>query len=222
LLRAEYGTTDPTEITKIKQLRLAQADEYKTLKAQKEESDRQAMTEQQRAAADAAALKAENESLLTRIQEMETGQVVSAQTQELTQIAGKFIDPSMLDYALGDFQRYVNRLDPADLKRQTPRSITRWFEKLANDKPRFSIVPTDATNPPAVDASNSPAAIAKPPVRRVPLSTSAVPKGGPPKPAPKAPEPGTIAGKTVRPGQPNSMTKQELNAHLRSTGRKPW
>jgi len=236
ILRAEYGTTDPAEIAKIKSLRLAQADEYTTLKKQKEDADRLAMSEQQRQTADLEALRTQNAELQSRLHEMETGQVVNSQTQELTKVAGKYIDPSMMEYALGDFQRYVNKLDPKEVKRVTPRSIERWFVKLAEEKPRFRIVPVDpnagvdptlgtaAVGVKGVDSPGpSPATIVVPKtVRRVPITTSTAPKGGAPKPVPKKPEGGTVAGKTVRPGMPNSMTSQELKSHLRAQGRQPW
>ena len=236
ILRAEYGTTDAAEIAKIKSLRLAQADEYVTLKKQKEEADRLAMSEQQRTAADLEALRTQNTELQARLHEMETGQVVNSQTQELTKVAGKYIDPSMMEYALGDFQRYVNKLDPKEVKRVTPRSIERWFMKLAEEKPRFRIVPVDpnagvdpllGTAVVGVKGADSPGPspatiVAPKTIRRVPITTSTAPKGGAPKPVPKKPEGGTVAGKTIRPGLPNSMTSQELKAHLRAQGRQPW
>jgi len=236
VLRAEYGTTDPTEIAKIKALRVAQAEEYAVLKKSKEDADRLAMSEQQRMAADMEILRSQNTELQARIHEMETGQVVNSQTQELTRVAGKYVDPSMMEYALGDFQRYVNKLEPKEVKRITPRSIERWFAKLAEEKPRFRILPVDpnagvdpalgtaAVGNKGADAPGpSPATIVAPKaVRRVPLATSTAPKGGTPKPAPKRPEGGTVAGKTVRPGLPNSMSPAELKKHLREQGRQPW
>jgi hypothetical protein len=235
LLRAEYGTTDPAEIKRIKDLRAAQDEEYKRLKADRDEADRAAMSEQERMKADMDRITAENNDLRTKLHEMETGQIVSQQTQELMGIARKYIDETMIEYALADFQRYVNKLDPKEVKRITPRSIERWFTKLAEEKPRFKIV---APAPQAADVSTGtsvvgskgadapgpgPATIvSSKAVRRVPISTSNVPKGGATKPTARTPTATTPAGKTARPGKPNSMSKAELNQHLRSKGIQPW
>lgn len=235
LLRAEYGTTDPAEVEKIRNLRKTQLEEYAKLKADREEADRQAMSEAERMKADLEASQRTVDELKARIHEMETGQAVSRQTEELKGMAAKYVDPTMMEDALFHFQRYVNKLDPKEVKRLTPRAIDRWFAKFVDERPRFKLEPPQAGGDPALGTAAvgvkgadspgpSPATIVAPKatVRRVPISTSAAPKGGAPKAAPAKPAAGTVAGKTVRPGQSNSMSKQELNAHLRSKGIRPW
>jgi hypothetical protein len=233
-LRQEYGTTDPTEIERIRNLRKSQLEEYAKLKADREETDRQAMSEAERMRSDLETSQKTVDELKARILDMETGQAVSRQTDELKGVASKYVDATMLEDALWHFQRYINKLDPKEVKRVTQRSIDRWFVKFVEERPRFRIetgsagdssLGTAAIGVRGVDAPGpSSAAIVapKPSIRRVPIATSAAPRGGVPKAAAAKPLPGTVAGKTVRPGKGNSMTRQELNAHLRSKGIKPW
>jgi TolA-binding protein len=224
LLRAEYGTTDPTEIKRIQDLRNSQLEEYKTLKAAADEANRAAMSEQERLATDLNTANAKIEELNAQISEMQTGQVVNDQTQKLQGIASEHINPKMVRYALIDFQKHVIELPPEEVKRLTPRAVERWFKKFAEDNPEFKLPPPATTTPlsgsPAV--VETPAPVVKTPVRRVGMTTSTAPKGGAPSTKPKSPEPGAVAGKVIKPGQENSMSKQELNTYLRSIGRKPW
>lgn len=227
ILKAEYGTTDQAEISRIKAERAKQAEEYAALKAKQDEVDRQSMTEQQRLAADNETLKKQNAELNEKLTAMQERQVIDQQTNAVSKIAGTYVDPLMIEEALFSFQRHVSKLSPDEVKRLTPRAIDRWFKNLAETKPGYKLrlaagtTGDQKTDDPKIAA---PAKVAdpKPPVRRIALTTSNQPKGGAAKPAPKAPAAGTVAGKTVRPGQPNSMSRAELNAHLKSKGMRPW
>ncbi len=185
------------------------------------------MSEQERLRADNAAIAAERDELRARLEDLETGQVVSQQTEELQGIAGKFIKPKLVAYALRDFQVHVKTLDPKEIEKITPAAIQRWFRKFADENEEFKLVvpPPEDPNAPPVAPAATPAVIepaAKPPVRRMAITTSAAPKGGPPKPPVAKDEPGMYKGKTVRPGLPNSMNDQELKEYMKLTGHKKW
>lgn len=227
ILKAEYGTTDQAEISRIKAERAKQAEEYAALKAKQDEVDRQSMTEQQKLQADNETLKKQNAELNEKLTAMQERQVIDQQTNAVSKIAGTYVDPLMIEEALFSFQRHVSKLSPDEVKRLTPRAIDRWFKNLAETKPGYKLRLANGTaGDQKVDDSKiaAPAKVAdpKPPVRRIALTTSNQPKGGAAKPAPKAPAAGTVAGKTVRPGQPNSMSKAELTAYMKSKGMRPF
>lgn len=216
VFRELYGTTDPAKVRDLRERERQQLAEYQALKAAEDERQRAAMSREEQLQADIAAANARAEAAENRLRELETNNVVQSQTEELRGIAGKHIKPSMLRYALIDFQAHVRSLTPEQLKTFTPRAVERWFSKHAEANPDLKLVGA----PPAPPAAAPPPA-PKPPVRR-PLISSANPKGGTGTPPPKLPAPGTHAGKTVRPGLPNSMDQKELNAHLKSKGMRGW
>lgn len=234
--REEYGTDDPVKVQAIRAARKSDLDEFQKLKREQAERDRAQMTREQQLNADLEAEKKARAELQTQLDDMKTGQVVSNQTKQLTEIATKYIDESLVDYVLDDFRRHLTTLAPDEIKRMTPGAINRWFRKFAESKPRFARVATPApaaateeqpqtdTAATTTQATPDPKPPARPPVRRMPLISSTKPKGGVPsaKPPVATPQPGTVNGKTYKPGQANSMTSREVKENLRREGRRPW
>ena len=218
----EYGTNDAAAIAKIRADRKANETRLQELSAAEEERRRAAMSEKEKLEADLAREREEKTALRTQLQEFQENTIIQQQSTEIQRLAVGFIDndPEVLDFVLSKFAAHV-KAQPADqLKRFTPRKIERWFAEYAEKHPKYA-KPKDQ---PETVADKPPAAIApeaKPPVRRVPITTSTVAKAGAPKPPPKPPEAGsTYKGKTPKPGLPNSMNAAELRQYAKDTGQK--
>ena len=224
LLREEYGTDDMTRVAQIREQRKSEAERFKALSTAEEARQREAMTAQQRLEADLAKERERVVALETQIRELKEAQVIDRQTAQLTEIASKHIDPSLAEWALSRFQRHLREMPVEQIKRLTPRAIDRWFAKFAEDNPRArKELPTgSAKAPDQAPARVEPAPEKQP--RRVPLATTPARAGGAPKPrAPGGPAPaGTVGGKTLKPGLPNSMTRAEVQEFMKSKGMRPY
>jgi len=224
LLREEYGTDDATRVAQIREQRKTESERFRTLSAAEEARQREAMTAQQRLEADLAKERERAATLEAQIKELRDSQVIDRQTAQLTEIASKHIDPSLSEWALSKFQRHLREMPVDQIKRLTPRAIERWFVKFAEDNPRArkDLPPNTSKTADQAPAKVEPAPAVTP--RRVPLATSTARNGGAPKPrAPGGPVPGgTVGGKTIKPGQPNSMTRAEVQEFMKSKGMRPY
>jgi hypothetical protein len=223
LLREEYGTDDAARVEQIRAQRKADAARLQGLAEAEDARKREAMTAQQRLEADLAKERERAVTLETRLKTLEEERVMERQSSQLHDLASKHVDPSLVDWALIRFQRYVQSAPVDQIKRLTPRAIERWFEKFVSENPkakREAAAPTPAPTPDQAPAKVAPAP-EKPP-RRVPLATSTAARGGAPTPRAPAAQAGAVAGKTIKPGLPNSMTKAEVNAYLATKGMRPY
>lgn len=223
ILREEYGTDDMARVAQIRDQRKSEAERFKALSSAEEARQREAMTAQQRLEADLAKERERAAALETQIQGLKEAQVIDRQTAQLSEIASKYIDPSLSEWALSKFQRHLREMPVEQIKRLTPRAIERWFSKFAEDNPRArKELPGATKTPDQVPAKVEPAAAPSP--RRVPLATTPARAGGAPKPrAPGGPTPGgTVGGKTLKPGQPNSMTRAEVTEYMKTKGMRPY
>lgn len=232
VLREEYGTDDAGKIAEIKAGRAKANDEFKArqeeldrLKKEKEDRERAAMTDGEKVALDLAAAKAEIETLKVSLAKAEEAVMAERQEMKLSQIASAaYIIPEALDRLGRDMARHYKSLRSAEQKRFDQKAIERWVKGWAKDHPRCVAQP----EVPAATTTEQPAAppaVAKPPVRR--------PVGAPAPQQQRQPPPranstnraaGTnAAGKTVKPGLPNSMNQKELDAYYREKGmKKPY
>lgn len=230
-LRDEFGTDDPERVKAIKAERAKQAEEqkriaeeHKRLKAEEERRKRQTMTEQDRLKADLEREKKRAQEYQAKLQEVQAQQAFTEQNQIIEGLATKHVDPELLEDAMDRFARYVRTLDKKQLAALNDRSIDRWFQKLVADKPKFA-KPPEETKPDPAKPDQVPATVtgaaAKPVVQRRVVQTTRKAVGG--KPTGK-PVPTGGAGKTAKPGTPNTMSKAELaKQYKEKTGRSlPW
>jgi len=226
LLRQHYGTDDPAQIEEIKRKnkerdeRLAALETERQERAKKEEdAKREKMTREEQLAADLAKKDAEILALKNQVQEARTESLTTQQDQIVTRVALKYVDESMLDAARVVLAKHVRGLSKVEQRRFNDKRLDQWFARLVKDNPRYARE-LPAPKPADQTAEAPKTAVAAPkPVRRVPVGGTR--PGTKPAPRPRDQVEGS-SGKTVRPGLPNSMTKKELNAHLRSNGMRPW
>lgn len=170
---------------------------WQQLEAQDEQRQREAMTEQQRLQAD---LKKTQDDLAKTQQllEREREQVVVQQQQsQIEKLANEYIHPDLVQDASFRLARELAKMDPKQVDKMKETDLRRWFQELAKKSPSFA----------------KPAGTAPAPKRR---------PAGAPKPTPRAaPAPGAQGSaptKTFKPGQPNSMTRQEAKAEAAKQG----
>lgn len=233
-LREEYGTDDPKQVEEVRARRKREADErearekeYQRLKAEEEKRKRAAMSEQDRLKADLAKKEAELQAAKQQITELRTGTLAEKQEQVISAAATKYIDPDALDLVKYKLARHFSSMTPEEQKKFDARALDRWMSKFAKDNPKFA-KPADAPaqqqpDPKQAEAKDppAPAKVESPKTpKRIPVSTGKPQKA--PAPTPRSQDPAELGGKTIKPGQPNSMSRSELNQFLRSQGRRPW
>lgn len=209
---------------------------YARLKRQDEARARTRKTQEERQQAVLSEKDKELETLRTQIRERDQREAVAKQEQEIETAAGAAeVDPSRMKYAKFELAQHLKELQrdkPEAFKKFGKAQLTKFFADLVTREPIFKkVVSPDApapdappSTPPAgaKDKADPPPAAppkAKPkeePVVRKVTTTSN--NGRPPAPAPTDP-PGTYKGKTVKPGQPNSMNRAELIEYHKAIGK---
>jgi hypothetical protein len=232
LLRDLAGTDDPEEVKKLiakgKELgafNKDQAEEYTRLKRQEEARKRARQTEQERVNADLATKDARIKQLEVQLKEQQQTELVHQQDSVISGAAQGYVAAQYMKHAKRDFAEAMVELfkkDAESFKKFGVKQTERWFEKWAKENPGLAKPAVDPSANGVDQASGAPvvpAAGTKPVVKRTVTTTKAPAR--PPAPA-GADQAGSFKGKTVKPGQPNSMTKQELNEYMRSQGMRPY
>lgn len=191
-LRERYGTDDQSEIDKL----IANS---KKLQEEAEERRRAEMTELDRFKADLAAERRRREAAERKVLEAERRRRFDKQDAAITRIAGGHVDADLVEDAALLFARHVSTLDADRVKKMSEKDVTKWFADFVKRKPAWK------------RADNAP-----PPEKPKPKQpvTTGTPPTGQPEPVPT----GTATGKTFKPGQSNSMTKEEVEAYKREKG----
>lgn len=217
---AELNITDPEAYKKKRA-----DDEAKLKKFEDDEAKRQraAMSEAQRVKADLDAANLRAEAAERELQAYRDAESNRTQSQRLESTAAKHIAPEFLDAAVSfKFKAYIKQLEkenPAALKDLDDRAIDKWFRDFAQKNPAYARrEDADPTKQPEAP---------KPPERKVetvrrPVTTGVQPRapGALPSRTPNGQDAASAAGKTVRPGLPNSMTPAEVREHARKQGYK--
>lgn len=191
-LKDVFGTDDAAAIRE----RLAKAE---ALEKQAEEQKRAQMTEQQRMQHDLARAKAERDRYRNELAQAQEREIVREQTSFVERVAAKHVNPNALEEASLAFARKVAMTDPKIVAKWTERDIDAWFKRYVSEKP-FMAASAAAPAPPK-RVERRPAGAASPPPR--PSSPSG---------------PATNGAKSLRPGQPNSMSREEARAEARRRG----
>lgn len=226
---------DIDDPAKFKAQREAERAELARLKEQEEAGKRAQMSELQRVQADLDAERKAREAAEAKARDLEEVAIAHEQEAAVRGAALRHVDPEMYDYARTDFQRHIRELerrDPKKLAAMSEDDIEKFFKDLVKKKPRLAPLPaaeqTAEAKKPAASArpGTPPPAAARPAPRASTLArrpaAGSPPLRQPPAPPAKPANPGGSNGKTVKPGLPNSMSSEELKAHLRQQGRRPW
>lgn len=209
-LKRIFGTSDVDKIA-------AERKEYLDLKKGKEEADKKAeeerrakLKEEERLKEDLKKKEEENEQLRQQTEAEKEERMADRQDTYLTGVAEKLFEADSVDYALSKFKKHLRDLSTSKVEKMTEGDVKEWFEDFAKKNPKHA-KETEEAKAAREKAEKEEADKGK---RRVPLDTK-------PKTVPKRPgtiETGKFAGKTVRPGQPNSMTAAEFAEYKKQHG----
>lgn len=190
-LREQFGTDDLTQIK-------GGWEERQKLREAEDKRKREAMTEGDRLRAD---LEKERQARLAaeaRTKDVERARLYEKQDTAVRRIASQYADDEVVPVLTLMFARHLKENVPADAAKQmTEKDVAKWFADYVRKNPKLG---------------KTPAAAPKPPVVQKPVTTGANPNQEKPQAA------GGVAGKTPRPGQPNSMTKTEYRDWLKQRG----
>ena len=233
-LRETFGTEDEAEAKKRMQQLEAEAEQRRKDQADldryrqaEEKRKREQMSREERLQADLQKEREKRAQLETQLREKEENEVVSQQDQVIRDEAVRHVDDRYVKYARRDLAEHFRQLPEKDQKSFGPTQLKKFMREWAKDNPAMARqADAGKGNGQAQQGEGQPAQPAKPKPqpRRAPMATSrANPSRGAPPEAGKG-GPDIVAGKTVKPGLPNSMSKAELNQHYREQfGRsKPW
>lgn len=208
----ELGIEDPDK-------HKAEREELARLRTEREKAERAKLSREQALQADLARERQQREAIEAQLREVQTSRVYERQESSIQSIAGRHVASNRYRYARADFIEYVGTLPKSQVAKLTERDIDRWFAKFAKDNPDFA-----ATKPEPAAAAPAPEPAKPEPVKRPVNAAATKPAAAKPAPppAPATPDPSTIDGKTFRPGQPNSMTKQEARQAMKRLGYRGW
>lgn len=193
-LKKMFGTDDPKVISE----RMARMTELET----QQEAERQArLTNEQKLQEQLAAEKARADKAQERARSLEEQRVVQQQGSVVTKAASQHVHQDYIEEASLAFARHVQQ-HPREVARFTEKDIGKWFSDYVAKKPALARTAT----PPAPQAP-------QPRVERTPAGAPRPPPRPQGQQAPVNPE-----QKTLRPGQPNSMSRMEASAELRRRG----
>lgn len=223
-LREIFGTDDPDQIKAIVAkgkesgtVRTpAEQEEFDRLKRQESARTRARLTQQQRSDADIKTKDARILELEGQITRRDQDVAVSEQDSVINEAAQGHIEPGLMRHVRRDLAAHLTELqtsNPAAFAKFGPRQLGRYFERYAVDNPSFAVKAAQEEG-----SAPAPATPSKPaPVKRQVTTTKTHAR----PPAPSAPDgPGSFNGKVVKPGQPNSMNKQELREYAKTQGHK--
>lgn len=193
-LKKMFGTDDPKVIAE----RMKRMEE---LEAQQEAERQARLSNEQKLQEQLAAEKARADKAQQRAQALEEQRVVQQQGSVVSKAASAHVHQDYIEEASLAFARHVQQ-HPREVARFTEKDIGKWFSDYVAKKPALARTAT----PPAP----------QPQQQRVERTPAGSPR---PPPRPQGPQPpSNPQGRTLRPGQPNSMTRQEASAELRKRG----
>lgn len=221
-LRDTYGTDDEKEVERIKAERAKDLEELANIRKANEEKKRAEQSEIDRLKSDLQKSEAKVAELEGQINSLKQESAIERQGFKVRSIASNYVRATRIRMAMNEFREYVSELPREQQKKLDDRAIEKWFKEFVKDNADFGHE-SRSTTPPDDDTAEDPkppvrrpATGARPPVRLV-AGARAPARVTPPKPN-NAP-PGT-GGKTLKPGQKNSMTKDEARAEAKKMGYK--
>jgi hypothetical protein len=201
-LKDLFGTDDPAAI----QASLAKVTAYE---AEQETARKAALTETQRLTEERNVALERASAAEARAEEIEYNRQADAVDGEIRTVALEFVKPKFWNMVRGDLAEHISatytEAQLEQLEDKAREKIVRdWLGRYVTDNPevKAGTAPAPATLPTA------------------PLTNGVANPGGRGPEARPTPNSGAnnLAGKTLKPGQPNSMTAAELAQWKRSTG----
>lgn len=188
-LQATFGTTDRKKIAEIK---------AKTAKLEEdaEKRKRAEMSQIDRYKADLERERKKRQELEQQYSQLERRRAYDKQDSKVRDLARRYVDDKYIKYAVRDFAEHVSSLDDTAVARIDERGVAKWFADFTKREPAW----------------------ARRDGKRGTRNRQPVTTGTPPTQSRPTPTPQSSAGKTAKPGLPNSMSKKELRAHLKSKG----
>jgi len=185
-----FGTED---IESVRQ-RLARADQ---LEQSAEKARVARMDEIERAKHDANRSRREAMKYRAEVETMREREVVRDQQSMVERIASRHVNPMYMEEASIALAREVSKMNPREVERWTDKDISRWFAQYVSRKPAFA---------------------ASPSARRVERTVASAPTPPSRPQRPGAVAPTGVPSKSFKPGQPNSMSREEARAEARRLG----
>jgi hypothetical protein len=196
-LKEQFGTDDPTVLKN-------KLDALKKFEDEAEERRKAQLTKEQQLEERARAAEEKAELAEARAMEVEETRLVDLADGELREALKDVIKPKLWRHARTDFAEHLAREygdkinDMKDAERE--KAVMDWATQYVKDNPEFAAVA------PKVEEK-------KDPVVAVPLKNGVGNVGKKPVVVPTV-----LAGKTLKPGQPNSMTNAEVAEWKRAHG----
>lgn len=195
-MKKKFGTDDFDAI-------VAEREELKTLREDRAKREREAMSEKERLEADKKAAEARAQEAETRAERAEESRMAERFENTVSTVAAEYVDKADVDDVLDRLARRIER-HPEEFPpgKKGKDAVDSWFKDFVEKHPKYAKgAPAGETK-----AEEKKADEVKVEQKTKVIDTS-IQRNRPPgqKPARAIPE-----GKTARPGQPNSMTREEL------------
>lgn len=230
-MRETYGTDDPEEVERIKAkraetdaARVKEQEELTTLRKEREERDRAKMSEVERLTTDLNAEKEKVKDLQAQLDRTKHEVLTERQSSLIQQSAARHgvkPKPSILRVVLADYGTAYLALTNAEKARlkdrpTAERHLERFMKKWAAENADMCVPDTAPKKKTVEDTTATTPRQPVVPTRR-PLGAPPLRTQTPPARTATTPlRPGVDEnGKTVKPGQPNSMNQAELAAYMR-------
>jgi len=206
-LKKLFGTDNVQEVLKMKT-------EYESMKKEREEAEKARMSEIERERKATEDARKELQTWQQKYNKLQRQTTAAEAGSMIKGIAAKHINMAYARHVLRDLaEDLTSNYTEKQLSQFTEKHLEQWFKKYIQKNPVYAASPV-APSVPAADPKPAPKPQAKP---KVGVTTG--PKGARPTPQPSGTNaPTMINGKDVRPGKPNSMTKQEFEQLKKSMG----
>ena len=192
-----FGTDDRDKLLQWKK-------DYDGYQTKQEEERRAKLAEEERLKEDIEKEKKARERAEKKLQDREEQILIDRQEREIRNVCSKHIDSEYVDdVALPAFAKHCAALSEEEREALTEADVEAWFKDYAAKKPKL-----------AKEAGGT----QTPTTPTTPIVQQKINTGAGPRMRPVPPPAGALQGKTPKPGQANSMTKQELAEYKKQSG----
>jgi len=167
---------------------------YEALLTKQEQERRAKLDELTREKEDRKKLEEERDALRKQLENRERAEQVKETDGELRKAASEHVASEYEDFALDAFKKHVAKLSDDEIDGLSSKDVDAWFKAWAEKKPAMRKSPPEPEKRPISNGAQT---------------------GNRPSPSSAST---ALSGKTPRPGQPNSMTSQELAMYKRHRG----
>lgn len=226
-LRDEYGTDDEAKVEEIRKARQARDEAVKAkeeelarYKAAEDERKRASMSELEKVQADLAAARAECDRLKQQIARMDRDLLSERQENQLNAVAGRHnVEPRHVKLLKVELATHYRTLPKREQERFDEKQVDRFVRDWAKENPDYCKKAAPNGGQQAQQRQTVKKPLGTQAQQRATATTTSQQQNQRPVGSQQVPpdvDPAT--GKTTRPGQPNSMNKQELRAWAKKNG----